>query len=113
MPRAKVRASAHNRWDGIGLSSGYKPYSPPLPKLACLPPPVFKKDAPKISNPSHSSHPYLAPPVRTRLFSPGFPSLSQSASKDEPFQMDHSHVNSNILTSMDLGQQQLFNQQSW
>ncbi len=80
-PCAKALTTAHNGWDLNNMSAGYRTSAPPLPKLGGLPNPVFRKPAPQIRNPSQGSHPYRAPPVRSRLFSPGFAALNPSKSE--------------------------------
>ena len=76
--KAKAMATAHNRWHLNNMSAGYRPSSPPVPKLGGLPNPVFRKLAPQTWIPSHAAHPYRAPPVRSRLFSPGLAGLMKS-----------------------------------
>ena len=78
-PAAKALASARNRWDMNSMSAGYRPSAPPLPKLGGLPNPVFRKLAPHTRSPHQTSHPYRAPPVRSRLFSPGFATLHRTS----------------------------------
>ncbi len=102
-------ASVRNRWDVNNISAGYRPSAPPLPKLGGLPNPVFRK-APQNRISHQEGHPYRAPPVRSRLFSPGFAALHRTGfdvvgqtydSTTPECQVDES------LTSTSLGLQQL------
>ena len=77
-PSAKAMTAACVRWDLNNMSAGYRPSATPLPKLGGLPVTCFQKLAPQIKNPSQGSHPYRAPPVRSRLFSPGFAALCKN-----------------------------------
>lgn len=76
-PLAKALTTARNRWDGTNISAGYRPSAPPLPKLGGLQALCFVKQAPQMQHLSHGDHPYRVPPVRTRLFTPGFAAVGR------------------------------------
>ena len=109
-PIAKAIATARNRWDLNNMSAGYRPSAPPLPKLAGLPVRCFQKLAPQIQNPSQKSRPYRAPPVWSRLFSPGFAALGKNKNESMCEVFDSTILDSHIdepHVATSLGLQQL------